>query len=211
MITEVFQVNPFQQNTVLVAREGKALLFDAGFSNSHEVNLLEQALEKHDCTLEGILITHAHLDHVSGLQMVLEKHDVPVWMSHEDLYLWENVHGQAAKFGLQMDAFGFTPESVPSDKPFNLAGFSMLPLFTPGHSPDHLAFYFEDAKLLIAGDAIFRDSIGRTDLYKGDFDQLAESIRKKLYVLPDQTRVLPGHGPETTIGREKQFNQFVRP
>ncbi len=210
MHLQLFTVNPFQQNTFLIIHEGKALLFDAGFADENELKQLRDALQKHKAELAAVVLTHAHIDHVAGLQLVLNHFEVPVYMSHEDLFLWEHAHEQAGMYGIKMEKFGFTPREIRTDTHVEIAGLRMLALFTPGHSPDHLSFYLENEKLLIAGDALFKDSIGRTDLYKGDFNQLASSIREKLYVLPDDTRVLPGHGPETTIGREKSDNQFVR-
>jgi glyoxylase-like metal-dependent hydrolase (beta-lactamase superfamily II) len=91
----------------------------------------------------------------------------------------------------------------------NIARFTIEILYTPGHSPDHCSFYFKEQALLISGDALFRESIGRTDLYKGDFDVLKESIQQKLFTLPKQTLVYPGHGPNTSIGHEIESNPYL--
>jgi glyoxylase-like metal-dependent hydrolase (beta-lactamase superfamily II) len=131
-------------------------------------------------------------------------------LNTEDLFLWENFGNQATMFGLRQVGFSFTPESLPANSIFTLGQFEFECLYTPGHSPDHTALYFKDQGFCIAGDALFNESIGRTDLYKGDFDLLVNSIREKLYVLPDDTTIYPGHGPATTIIHEKQNNPFVK-
>ena len=113
-------------------------------------------------------------------------------------------------FWLFGSRFDFTPKPLDEQKSLSIGPFTMDILYTPGHSPDHVSIYFPDDELLIAGDALFRESIGRTDLYKGDFDLLSQSIRNKLYTLPESTKVLPGHGPSTTIGHEKKNNSFVK-
>ena len=113
-------------------------------------------------------------------------------------------------FGLNQVQFGFDTEPLPADDEFNVAGFDFTCLYTPGHAPDHTSLYFKEEQVVISGDALFRESIGRTDLYKGDFELLKESILKKLYTLPEETIVYPGHGEKTTIGYEKQHNPFVK-
>lgn len=206
---ETFTVNPFSQNTFLLIRDRAALLVDAGFSRASELNEMIDALEEHKAVLKAVVITHAHIDHVMGLQRVLDRFEVPVYMSHADLHLWENTHKQAAFYGVDLKAFGFIPEPLPHDQLHEIAGFRFLSLFTPGHSPDHVALYFEEDGFVIAGDVLFNGSIGRTDLYKGDFDLLKKSIFEKIYTLPDATEVYCGHGPKTIVGHEKKFNPFV--
>ncbi|MEX0684696.1 MAG: MBL fold metallo-hydrolase [Balneolales bacterium] len=205
-----YTVNPFQENTYVMARDGKAILFDPGFFNSTEVNLLVQTLKEWDATLIAIVLTHAHTDHVLGLTRVLDRYEVPVYLNHEDLYLWENFVVSSAMFGLEVKPFDFTPIDLQAQKDWKQGPFTFDVLFTPGHAPGHLSFYDKEQKILIAGDTLFQNSIGRTDLYKGDFDTLKKSIRENIYTLPDETRVLPGHGPETTVGYEKKNNQFVK-
>ena len=209
MNIESFTVNTFSQNTYLVYENGAALLIDAGFEHASEFNLLLDFLKKHKLELKAVALTHAHIDHVLGLQRVLNAFDVPVYLSHADLSLWENMAMQGNFFGLRIQSFDFIPEPLASDEAITLHGFALKTLFTPGHSPDHLSFYFEKAGFVVAGDALFQGGIGRTDLYKGNFELLARSIREKLYTLPDKTLVYPGHGPRTIIAHEKKFNSFV--
>jgi len=210
MHIETLTVNPFSQNTFLLIQDKSALLIDAGFAKPSELNAMVDVLKEHKAELKAIILTHAHIDHVLGLHRTLERFEVPVYMSHSDLYLWQNVHAQANLYGFDLQRFDFIPEPLPLDASFEIAGFKMVVLETPGHSPDHVSLYFEEAGLVVAGDALFNGSIGRTDLYKGDFNVLSKSIREKLYILPDKTEVYSGHGPKTLIGHEKKFNQFVK-
>ncbi|AXJ00821.1 Glyoxylase, beta-lactamase superfamily II [Cyclonatronum proteinivorum] len=211
MITiETLTVNPFSQNTFLLIRDRAALLIDAGFSKASELNQMIDLLDDHKAQLKAIVITHAHVDHVMGLQRVLDRFDVPVYMSHADMYLWENSHKQVEMFGVSMRPFDFIPEPLPHDAACEIAGFRFLSLFTPGHAPDHVSLYFEEDGFVVAGDVLFNGSIGRTDLYKGDFELLKKSIFEKIYTLPESTEVYCGHGPKTIVGHEKKFNPFVK-
>ncbi|MEX1063149.1 MAG: MBL fold metallo-hydrolase, partial [Balneolaceae bacterium] len=159
--------------------------------------------------LTGIVLTHAHVDHVLGLNQVIRSHDIPVWLNHKDLFLWENVESQATLFGLRVPGFSFTPEPLAEQQGFMAGPFPMDVLYTPGHSPDHVSLYLPGEKAIIAGDVLFRESVGRTDLYKGDSELLSSTIRNKLYTLPAETTIYPGHGPATTIGHEKRHNPFT--
>ncbi len=209
MDIKIFEVGPFAENTYLLKKEGKAILIDPGFYQEAEYQSFKSKLG--DFSLEAIVLTHSHVDHVLGLQRVLKDFDIKVYVNTDDLFLWNNFGNQAQMFGLSQVGFSFTPESLPKNEVFEIAGFEFKCLHTPGHSPDHTSLYFEDEGLVIAGDALFRESIGRTDLYQGDFDILEKSIREKLYTLPDATTVYPGHGPTTTIDHEKKNNPFVKP
>lgn len=207
MNLQIFETGPFVENTYLLSQKGESILVDPGFSSETEFQEFKKAL---DNELVAVILTHAHVDHVLGLSRVLKDFDVPVYLNTSDLYLWENFGNQAQMFGLSNAGFSFTPQPLPADEDFKISSFSFRCLFTPGHAPDHTSFYFKEEQLVIAGDALFKESIGRTDLYKGDFDVLSKSIREKLYVLPDETVVYPGHGPQTTIGHEKRNNAFVK-
>ncbi|MEX0648708.1 MAG: MBL fold metallo-hydrolase [Balneolaceae bacterium] len=211
MDIRTFTVGPFAENTYLLTKNGRSVLVDPGFYDPAEFRSFRDKLEETGSELSAVLLTHAHIDHILGLEKVLKEYDVPVYLNHSDLYLWDEFPGQAAMFGFRAAAnFDFTPENLPVQKEFEVGPLRFDVLFTPGHSPDHVSLYFPGEGVLIAGDVIFRESIGRTDLYKGDFDLLADSIRRQLYPLPDETTVYPGHGPETTIGHEKKSNPFVK-
>lgn len=211
MDIRTFTVGPFEENTYLLTRKEKSILVDPGFSDPAEFRSFREKLENSGSELTAVCLTHAHIDHVLGLEKILKEFDVPVYLNHSDLYLWKQFPGQAAMFGFRSVAgFDFTPANLPEEKNFEIGPFQFDVLFTPGHSPDHVSLFFPHDGILIAGDALFRESIGRTDLYKGNFKLLAESIRSQLYTLPEETVVYPGHGPSTTIGHEKKFNSFVK-
>lgn len=205
-----FTVGPFYENTYLLVKEGRGLLIDPGFSADWELNNFRQKVKAQQITLEGIVLTHAHVDHVLGLQIALRHFEVPVYLSDEDRYLWQNFSRQASIFGLEAKTFDFDPQPLPEKPRWQVGSFTFDTLYTPGHSPDHIALYNGGNNFVLAGDALFKEGIGRTDLYKGDLKLLEQSIMHKLYTLPDGTIVYPGHGPATTIGHEKQFNPFVR-
>ncbi len=209
MKIEIFEVGPFLENTYLLEQNGEAILFDPGFSSDSEFQRFTDHLEQSGTELIAILLTHAHVDHVLGLHQVLKHFDVPVYLNTDDLFLWENFGNQATMFGLRQVGFSFTPNSLPVDAPFSVGSFDFECLYTPGHSPDHTAFYVKEEGLCIAGDALFKESVGRTDLYEGSLEVLSNSIKTKLYTLPDDTTIYPGHGPSTNIGHEKEFNPFV--
>ncbi len=205
-----FTVGPFAENTYLLTQNDAALLIDPGFHEESEVNAFEQKLAESNASLKAVLLTHAHVDHVLGLQKVLDAHDVPVYLNDSDPYLWNNFASQAQMFGFQAEAFDFEPENLPARKNWSVTSFSFDVLYTPGHAPDHVSIYSGEDELLIAGDALFKEGVGRTDLYRGNMEVLKKSIREQLYSLPDNTTVYPGHGPLTTIGHEKSANPFVR-
>lgn len=205
-----FTVNPFNENTYIVVENGSALLVDPGFYKSSEYAACKKVLDDLNAELHGIILTHAHVDHILGIEMVRKDYDAPVYLNHKDLYLWNNASSQALMFGIQMENFDFTPEPLPVQQNWQIGPFSFDILFTPGHSPEHVSLYSSEYDVVIAGDTLFKESIGRTDLYKGNMETLKQSIREKLYVLPDRTQVLPGHGPATTIRYEKVNNQIVK-
>jgi len=210
MDVKQYTVGPFAENIYLLTKDQKAILIDPGFFDPREFAVFKSDLEESETELIAVVLTHAHIDHIMGLDKVLKEFDVPVYLNHSDLYLWNNYPDQAKRFGFRTSGFDFTPEEMAEQQGFSVGPFTFDVLFTPGHSPDHVSLYFSDDQLLIAGDALFRESIGRTDLYKGDLGILTESIKEKLYTLPEETKVLPGHGPSTTIGYEKTNNNFVK-
>ncbi len=210
MDIKIFEVGPFAENTYLLCRENEALLIDPGFFDPREYLEFVDEMEQRSVALKAIVLTHAHVDHVLGLERVLKEYDVPVYLNHSDLFLWNNFPNQAALFGVRTTGFDFVPHPLPEIQNYSIGKFTFDVLYTPGHSPDHVSLYFQEEGMLIAGDVLFYESIGRTDLYKGDFDELANSIRIKLYSLPADTVVYPGHGPKTSIAHEKTQNAFVR-
>lgn len=201
-------VGPLMENCYLLADEisSEAVLIDPG----DEAERLLEALKQANLTLKEIWLTHAHFDHIGALADIQDVSSVPVRMHPDDKPMYAYA-GQAA----QMWDIPFRQPTGPTrdletGEVLEFGGASANCLFTPGHAPGHLAFYFPSEGYVIAGDALFKGSIGRTDLPMGNPTQLIESIKTQLLTLPDETVVYPGHGPETTIGAEKQTNPFLR-
>lgn len=210
MQIDVFQVGPFQENTYLLRKDGNAILVDPGFSNRVEFERFRNALGE-QTQLLAVLITHAHIDHVLGIPYIRSNWpDAPVLMGHRDLSLWRNMGVQSVAFGFPQLALGEDPGELLIDQVRSIGPFTFKTLFTPGHSPDHCSFYFDGEEAVFSGDVLFKGSIGRTDILKGDLPTLEASIRTGLYSLPDRVAVYSGHGPATTIGAEKRDNPFVR-
>ena len=207
MEIQKFEVGPFLENTYLLTKNGQHLIIDPGFSNEPEYQRVKENITG---KLKAVVLTHAHVDHVLGISRLRNDFKVPVYLSSEDRFLWENFGSQAQMFGINQTGFSFEPEVLPSADTFTIADFEFECLYTPGHSPDHISLYFKNEEFVIAGDALFKESIGRTDLYKGNFELLAKSIKEKLYTLSENTTVYPGHGPETTIAYEKEHNPFIK-
>jgi hydroxyacylglutathione hydrolase len=209
MILESFPVGPLRCNCTILGDEvtHDAMVVDPG-DNIPEILA---RLQKHGLTLRQIVITHAHIDHVGGAALLKKATGAPVLLNQQDLALLGMMEMQAGWLGIA------TPEVSPPDASAEdglAVGLATLPaevLHTPGHTPGSICLLFPQHELLLAGDTLFAGSIGRTDLPGGDPRQILRSLRERLLVLPDTTRVLPGHGPETTIGEEIQSNPFLQP
>jgi glyoxylase-like metal-dependent hydrolase (beta-lactamase superfamily II) len=158
-------------------------------------------------TISAIWITHAHIDHISGVGAVREETGAPVHLHPDDLPLYQNLPQQGLWFGLRLSAPPAPEVALRHGQLLRVGGVELEVRHTPGHSPGHVCFV--GAGVVLGGDALFEGSIGRTDLPGGDYDTLIGSIRRELLTLPDATVVHPGHGPATTIGRERRTNPFL--
>jgi hydroxyacylglutathione hydrolase len=209
MILETFPVGPLRCNCTILGDEvtHEAIVVDPG-DNIPEIL---SRLQKHGLTVRQIVVTHAHIDHVGGAALLRKSTGAPVVMNQQDLELLGMMEMQAGWLGIP------TPQVAPPDASAEdglTIGLATLPaqvLHTPGHTPGSICLLFSDHHLLLAGDTLFAGSIGRTDLPGGDGRQILRSLRERLLVLPDSTRVVPGHGPETSIGEERQSNPFLQP
>lgn len=206
-----FTVNPFQENSYLIYNEsGQAVIVDPGFYNRQEENLLVEFLTSHNLELTGCLLTHAHLDHIFGCRFVFEKYGLKPQMHRDAKAVYESAISTASMYGVQMQEPPVAEYVFAEDGTMDLLGVEIEVYHTPGHSPGSVSFYSPEDRILWSGDVLFQGSIGRTDLPGGSFDVLENSIRKKLYQLPDDTVVKSGHGADTNIGWEKMNNPFVR-
>ncbi len=205
MIIKAFSVGPFPMNTYVVHEEEGAdcLLIDP----SDDLHVLYNYLDENNLNPVAIINTHAHLDHIRFTSEIQKKYNLPFYLNDEELPLLENLQQQGAMFGMETAQPPKQTHPLNEKDKFNVGSFTFAVIHAPGHSPGSMCFLF--GKDLIGGDVLFFDSIGRTDLYKGDYNLLINSIKTKLFILPDDTRVHPGHGPSTTIGREKSSNPFL--
>lgn len=207
-----WSVNPFQENTYLIYGTKDAILIDPGFSNSQEFGLLNTFLEEQKLELKGILLTHAHIDHILGLAFLeVAFPNLEVQANELESINLNNAGMVAKNYGIPFNPFNNTPKyNLRPEESLSIEGEELQILFAPGHSPGHICFYNPREHWVISGDVLFLQSIGRTDLPGGNFEVLEKSIKEVMYTLPDETIVYSGHGPETSIGFEKLNNSFVR-
>lgn len=212
MITvDSFTFNPFQENTYILHDETKqCVIIDPGCYTPSEKDELIRFIEQQGLMPVKLLNTHCHIDHMLGNKFIADKFALGLEMHKLDLPMLHAVMVYGEKWGLFPEP---SPDPVTLLEEGDVVTFgnsSLKVLFTPGHSPGSISFYSDKDRFVIAGDVLFFQSIGRTDLPGGDFDTLAKSIKERLYVLEGETKIYPGHGPATTIAFEKQHNPFVR-
>jgi hydroxyacylglutathione hydrolase len=209
MILESFPVGPLRCNCTILGDEvtHEAMVVDPG-DNIPEIL---SRLQKHGLTLRQIVVTHAHIDHVGGAALLRKATGAPVLLNQQDLGLLAMMEMQAGWLGIPTPEVAAPDASADDGLTIGLATLPAEVLHTPGHTPGSICLFFPAQQLLLAGDTLFAGSIGRTDLPGGDGRQILRSLRERLLVLPDATRVLPGHGSATTIGEERQSNPFLQP
>ena len=206
-----FAFNPFSENTYIVFNENKnAFIIDPGDFSEVENNILNQFIIDNELKVQNILLTHAHIDHVLGLQKAFDKYKVPILMHELEKEILDRNPMDANRFGFFFKPFEGEISYLNENEIISVDEDEFKILHIPGHSPGHIAFYSEAQKFIISGDVLFEGSIGRTDLYKGDAQELLKSIREKLFVLEDETKVYNGHGNPTTVGFEKSYNPFFK-
>src|SRR5271156_1751553 len=208
MIHEILPVGPLQCNCSIFGDEagGEAIVIDPG----DEIGRITSILEKHHLRVKAIIVTHAHIDHIGGAQKLKALTGAPVYMNFNDQELYDHIDMQAQWLGVA------TPEKTGIDvnaregESVKLGPAEFQVLETPGHTQGSVSVWIPAENKLVAGDTLFLDSIGRTDLPGGDGRQILRSIHDKLLPLADDVAVIPGHGPNTTIGRERSRNPFLR-
>jgi glyoxylase-like metal-dependent hydrolase (beta-lactamase superfamily II) len=208
MILETFPVGPLQCNCTILGDEdaGEAIVVDPG----DEVTRIHRRLTERGLKLKQILVTHAHIDHIGGALKLKRLTGAPIFLNDKDMPLLEMMAQQAGWIGIETPETATPDENLTDGRSVGLAGYPAQVLHTPGHSQGSVCLHFAPLNLLVAGDTLFAGSIGRTDLPGGDFPQIIESIRTRLLPLPDETRVITGHGPATTIGDERRGNPFLK-
>ena len=203
-------LGPFETNAYLCWQDGKskAVLFDAPQGSGEAI---PQELEQLGLELTDVYLTHGHWDHFSGLAE-LNQDLFTTWLHPDDWLMVKSPEVARAYVPPQIPLIpALVDKELKGGESLQILGYDVELRHVPGHCPGSILFYFKDLEVAIVGDAIFRGSIGRTDLPGGDFGVLESSIRQHIYTLPPQTRLLPGHGPETSVAFEMQYNPYVRP
>jgi glyoxylase-like metal-dependent hydrolase (beta-lactamase superfamily II) len=209
MIRETFPVGPLQCNCTILGDEasGEAMVVDPG----DNIPQILSRLAHHNLTLKQIIVTHGHIDHIGGAARLKKATGAPIFLNQNDLPQLAIMDQQAAWLGVP------TPEILPPDgsledgATIGIASHTARILRTPGHTEGSICLHFAPENLLLAGDTLFAGSIGRTDLPGGNSNQILRSLHDRLLTLPDETNVIPGHGPATTIGEERDSNPFLQP
>lgn len=208
MIHEIIPVGPLQCNCSIVGDEAsrEAIVIDPG----DEIETVLSILKKHRLTAKQIVITHAHIDHVGGAMKLKAATGAPILLNQNDTTLLKMLDLQASWLGMRPPGAVEIDQSLKDGDVVRVNGIQATVLHTPGHTEGSVCLLFEPQKTLVAGDTLFAGSIGRTDLPGGSYDKIIQSLHDKLLVLPDEIHVVPGHGPLTTIGEERQSNPFLQ-
>ena len=207
MIFESFPVGPLGCNCTILGDEAthEAIVIDPG----DEIRRIHDRLTALGLTLKQILVTHAHIDHSGGALKLKRLTGAPIYLNENDLALLQAMAEQATWLGVEPPETALPDEGLTDGQTVGLPSYPATVLHTPGHTQGSICLHFAPLQLLVAGDTLFAGSIGRTDLPGGNHPQIIESIRTRLLPLPDATRVLPGHGPLTTIGVERRSNPYL--
>lgn len=208
IVSKTFTFNAFEENTYVISSGGECMIIDPGCSNQTEYQELVAYLTAQNLKVVMLVNTHCHIDHVLGNYWVKEQFKTPFLIHSEELPVLQAVKVYAPNYGYPTYTEATPDRFFAENEILKFGNTSCRILFLPGHAPGHVGFYFEEDKKIFSGDVLFRESIGRTDLPGGDFDTLILSIRSKLFCLPDDVEIFPGHGIKTTLGHEKIHNPF---
>jgi hydroxyacylglutathione hydrolase len=209
MIIETFTVGPIQCNCTILGDEdtGEAIIIDPG----DDPEKILACLEKHRVKAVQLVCTHTHIDHVGGIYDLQKRLGTPATIHKADLFLYEKLDVQAQWCGMPVPKRAAIDNFVADGDAVSCHGVEMGVIHTPGHTPGSTTFHLKgDRNVLFTGDTLFMQSIGRTDLWGGSYQEILRSIENKLMTFDDDTLVIPGHGQATTIGHEKRYNPFLR-
>ena len=208
MIHKIFPVGPLQCNCSVIGDEQthEAMVIDPGDQIDEILAILKQEKLK----LTQIVITHAHIDHVGGAMKLKAATGAPILMNQDDQALLKMLDVQATWIGMRPPGAVVVDESVADGRVLKIGAIPANVIHTPGHTEGSICLYMPEQQTLVAGDTLFAGSIGRTDLPGGSFDKIIRSIHTRVLGLPDETTVVPGHGPKTTIGQERETNPFLQ-
>ena len=208
MIHRVFPVGPLQCNCSIIGDEQtrEAMVIDPG----DQIEDILKILKSENLTLKQIVVTHAHIDHVGGAMKLKAATGAPILMNQKDEVLLKMLDVQASWIGMKPPGAVQVDEAVGEGRILQVGSLSSTVIHTPGHTEGSICLHFPEQKTLFAGDTLFAGSIGRTDLPGGSFEKIIRSLHNQLLQLPDETQVVPGHGPMTTIGQERESNPFLQ-
>lgn len=210
LYTQSFVFNAFQENTYIIYNDKKECwIVDPGMYDASELSSFFSYIEANELIPQAIINTHTHLDHIFGVPAILNKYNIKFGIHEKDKPVLDGAAGSAMLFGFDFRNVPQPDFYIKENEPLQLGDDDIEVKLVPGHSPGSIVFYYSPGNWAISGDALFSGSIGRTDLPGGNHDQLITSIKTELFSLPDNTTVLSGHGPSTTIGTEKATNPFL--
>ena len=208
MIHEILPVGPLQCNCSVIGDETtrEAMVIDPG----DDIEDVATIISKHNLKVKQIVITHAHIDHVGGAMKLRALTGAPILLNQNDYALLKMIDVQATWVGMESPGEVKIDAELAHGENLSAGSLSANVLHTPGHSEGSVCLYFPAEKLLIAGDTLFAGSIGRTDLPGGSFEKIMRSLHQRVLALPDDTVVIPGHGPKTTVGDEREGNPYLK-
>ncbi len=209
MVHEILPVGMLACNCSILGDETarEAVVIDPG----DDIEQISKILAKHDLRLKYIIATHAHIDHVGGIEKLKKATGAPVVMHKNDLPLYQSLAMQADWLGVEAPGITEVDQFLKEGDALRWGKLCLEVLHTPGHSPGSLSLHLPGKnQRILSGDTLFQGSIGRTDLWGGSFDEILRSIHNRLLIFPDQTPVFPGHGAPTTIGEEREYNPYLR-
>ncbi len=202
--------NAFEENTYLVYDEtGECVIFDPGCHSSIEKENLKKFIDSNNLKPVRLINTHCHLDHMFGNKWVFDTYGLLPEIHQGELPVLQAAPQVSMMYGVSCEPSPMPEKFIQDNVNIEFGNSYLITSLTPGHSPASLCFYSPEDKFIIGGDVLFYESIGRTDLPGGDYETLINSIRNRLFILPDETVVYSGHGPATTIGHERKFNPFL--
>lgn len=204
--------NIFGENTYIIWDDitKETIIVDPGCAYNDEEEQLSNFIVEHGLNIKYLFNTHCHIDHILGNSFVKESYNPEFLASEDDVFLLDLMLRQAESFGMTMKKSPYPDFFIKDNISILFSGHEIIPLYTPGHSPGSYCFYFRDSRFCITGDVLFREGIGRTDLWGGDYNKLINSIQTKLFTLPDNILIYPGHGENSTIGYERNNNPFLK-
>lgn len=207
-----FTFNPWQENTYIVYDEtGECALVDMGCISKDDQMAVKTFVDDHDLKVKYLLNTHLHIDHILGNAFAKATYNAPLLAHENDEFLIENAATYAEQIGFKLQANPPSADQfIDEGDIIELGETKLKVMHVPGHSPGSLVYYHEASGILLSGDVLFYESIGRTDLIYGNHSALIKGITSKILSLPDETQIHPGHGPQTSIAHEKTHNPFLK-